>query len=232
MRKRWIAVAALAFAVPARAQVADLVIDGSFNDPFTAAWVFEGLAASTITWTSQDAAGGNSGSMLFQKNANSSPNSSRVAQCIAVDPGVDYALSGTVFWPTLSDGGYPFLAITWTTGPNCTGSVVNPFVPIFSVASLPRDVWRTFGPHPHTAPDGVHSARLYVGIVVTGSLGSQDIFQARWDDVSFVVPEPGPAAGAAAIAALVALAQRRRRARGIGAAARIAVLVRPRSRID
>lgn len=212
--KRSIAVAALAFAAPAQAQLAELVIDGRFNDPFTAAWVFEGFGTSTIMWTSQDAAGGSSGSLLFQKNANSDPNSSRVAQCIAVDPGVDYALSGTVFWPTLSDAGYPFLAITWTTGPNCTGSIVNPFVPVFSVESLPRDVWRTFGPHTHTAPAGVYSARLYVGVVVTGSLGSQDIFQARWDDVSFVVPEPfADALGITASGALALLGRLRRRAR-------------------
>jgi hypothetical protein len=49
-----------------------------------------------------------------------------------------------------------------------------------------------------------------VGVVANTDPGSLDIFEARWDDVSFV-PEPGPAAGVAVIAALVVLARSRSR---------------------
>lgn len=211
MWKRWIGIAALVLATPAQAQV-ELVTDGGFDDPTTAAWNLQVFDTSTIEWTSQDAGGGIPGSLLFYKKVGEEPNSLRVAQCIEVDPGVEYALSGKAFWPATSDQGELFLNVDWLLGPQCTGSPGVPAGVRAIIGSPPRDVWTVIGPQVVTAPAGVQSALLYVGVVAYVNLGSPDVFEARWDDVS-VVPEPGPASATAAIAVLVALAQRRRLAR-------------------
>ncbi len=79
-----------------------------------------------------------------------------------------------------------------------------------TIGSPPRDVWTAIGPELFTAPAGVHSGRLYVGVIANTIPGSLDIFETRWDDVSFV-PEPGAESGVAAIAALVVLARARSR---------------------
>ncbi len=92
MRTRWIAIAALLLAAPARAQV-ELVTDGGFDDAAHAAWDFEIFDGSTIAWTSQDADGGVPGSLLFQKKVGESPNSLRASQCIDVVPEAEYAIS-------------------------------------------------------------------------------------------------------------------------------------------
>lgn len=215
MRMRWIGMAVLLLATPARAQGdVELVTDGGFDDEAHAAWEFQIYDTSTIAWTSQDADAGVPGSLLFQKKVGESPNSLRAAQCIDVVPGGEYALSGTLYWPTTSNAAdsEPFLSITWQLGPHCTGAAGVPDSSEATIGSPPRDVWTGIGPELVTAPAGVHSGRLYVGAVADVSLGSPDIFEARWDDVS-LVPEPGAASGAAAIAALLALAQRRRLAR-------------------
>jgi hypothetical protein len=214
MWKRWIGIAALVLATPAQAQL-ELVTDGGFDDPTTAAWNLEVFDTSTIAWALPDAAGNlSSGSLLLQKKVGENPNSLRASQCIEVAPGVEYALSGTVFWPAASGAGLgtPYLSLAWQLGQHCTGAAGVPNGYEAVIGSPPRDVWTGIGPQAVTAPAGVHSVRLYAGVVAYVSLGSPDIFEARWDDVS-VVPEPGPASATAAIAALVALAQRRRLAR-------------------
>jgi hypothetical protein len=215
MRTRWIGMAVLLLATSAQAQGdVEWITDGGFDDAAHAAWEFQIYDTSTIAWSSQDADGGVPGSLLFQKKVVEEPNSLRVEQCIDVVPGAEYALSGTVYWPTTSNAtdGEPFLSITWQLGPNCTGAAGDPDTSRATIGSPPRDVWTGIGPELVTAPAGVHSGRLYVGVIANTSPGSLEIFEARWDDVSFV-PEPGPAAGVAAIGALV-------------------VLVRSRSRID
>ena len=211
MRTRWIAIAALLLAAPARAQT-ELVTDGGFDDATHANWGFEIYGTSTLVWTSDDADGGVPGSLLFQKKVGEYPNSLRASQCIDVVPGGEYALSGTLYWPTTSNAADsdPFLSITWQLGPNCTGAAGVPNTSSATIGSPPRDVWTGIGPALVTAPAGVHSGRLYVGVVANTSPGSLDIFEARWDDVSFV-PEPGAASGVAAIAALVALVRSRSR---------------------
>jgi len=217
MRKSWIAVAALALATPAQAQ-GELVVDGGFDDPTAAAWEFQIFDTSTIAWTSQDAAGNpSSGSLLFQKKVGENPNSLRAAQCIEVVPGGEYSVSGTLLWPAASSAtwGSPYFVVAWQLGPHCTGAAGEPNTSFVTIGSPPRDVWTGIGPELVTAPAGVHSGRVLVGVTVDVSPGSLDIFEARWDDVS-VVPEPGAAASTAAIAALVALAQRPRRARAGG----------------
>lgn len=213
MWKRWIGIAALVLATPAQAQV-ELVTDGGFDDPTTAAWSLQAYDTSTIAWASPDAAGNlSSGSLLLQKKVGETPNSLRASQCIEVDPGVDYALSGTVFWPTTSEQGELYLVVAWLLGPHCTGSPGVPDGAEAIIGSPPRDVWTTIGPQTVTAPAGVQSARLYVGVVAYVSVGSPDIFEARWDDVS-VVPEPlAGALGITASGALALLARLRGRAR-------------------
>jgi len=214
MRMRWIGMAVLLIATPAQAQVdVELVTDGGFDDATHVAWEFQIYDTSTIAWTSQDADAGVPGSLLFQKKVGEEPNSLRVTQCIDVVPGGEYALSGTVYWPTASNAAdsEPLLWIAWQLGPNCTGAGGVPDDSRVIVGSPPRDVWTGIGPDLVTAPAGVHSGRLYVGVVANpNSPGSLDIFEARWDDVSFV-PEPSPAAGVAGIAALVVLARSRSR---------------------
>ena len=211
-------------AIPAQAQV-ELVTDGGFDDPTTAAWILQAYDTSTIAWDSQDAAeNSSSGSLLLQKKVGENPNSLRASQCIEVVPGGEYSLSGTAFWPTTSDQGELYLVVSWLLGPQCTGSPGDPNGADLIIGSPPRDVWTPIGPQVVAAPAGVHSVRLYVGVVAYVNLGSPAIFEARWDDVSFV-PEPGPAAGAAVIAALVALVQRRRRARAGGLSAQHRVSV-------
>lgn len=213
MRMRWIGIAVLLFATPAPAQGdVELVTDGGFDDAAHANWDFEIYDTSTIAWTSQDADGGVPGSLLFQKKVGLSPNSLRASQCIDVVPGAEYALSGTLYWPTTSNAAdsEPLLWIAWQLGSNCTGPAGFPDGMRVFIGSPPRDVWTGIGPELVTAPADVHSGRLYVGVVADPSPGSLEIFEARWDDVSFV-PEPGAAAGVAAIAALVALARPRSR---------------------
>jgi hypothetical protein len=190
----------------------ELITDGGFDDAAHAAWEFQIYDTSTIAWSSQDADGGVPGSLLFQKKVGETPNSLRASQCIDVVPGGEYALSGTVYWPTTSNAADsdPFLSITWQLGPNCTGAAGVPDTSRATIGSPPRDVWTGIGPELVTAPAGVHSGRLYVGVVANTSPGSLEIFEARWDDVSFV-PEPGAGTGVAAIAALVVLARSRSR---------------------
>ena len=216
MRKSWIAVAALALATPAQAQ-GELVVDGGFDDPTAAAWEFQIFDTSTIAWTSQDADAGVPGSLLFQKKVGENPNSLRAAQCIEVVPGGEYSVSGTLLWPAASSAtwGSPYFVVAWQLGPHCTGAAGEPNTSFVTIGLPPRDVWTVIGPQVVTAPAGVHSGRVLVGVTVDVSPGSLDIFEARWDDVS-VVPEPGAAASTAAIAALVALAHRPRRAQAGG----------------
>lgn len=211
MRTRWIGMAVLLFATPAQAQGdVELVIDGGFDDAAHAAWEFQIYDTSTIAWTSQDADGGVPGSLLFQKKVGEDPNSLRASQCIDVVPGGEYSLSGTAFWPTTSVEGNLYLTLGWQLGPQCTGAPGDPDGAQANIGFPPRDVWTEIGPQAVTAPAGVHSGRLYVGVVANTSPGSLEIFEARWDDVS-VVPEPGPASGVAAFAALVVLARSRSR---------------------
>ena len=196
----------------------ELVTDGGFDDPTAAAWEFQIYDTSTIAWASTDAAANlSSGSLLFQKKVGENPNTLRAAQCIEVVPGGEYSPSGTVFWPAASDAaeGSPYFVVAWQLEPHCTGVAGDPNTSFVTIGSPPRDVWTVIGPQVVTAPAGVHSGRVLVGVIAEVNLGSPNIFEARWDDVS-VVPEPGPAAGAAVIAALVALAQRRRRAHAGG----------------
>ena len=211
MRKSWIAVAALALATPAQAQ-GELVVDGGFDDPTAAAWEFQIFDTSTIAWTSQDADAGVPGSLLFQKKVGENPNSLRAAQCIEVVPGGEYSVSGTLLWPAASSAtwGSPYFVVAWQLGPHCTGAAGEPNTSFVTIGSPPRDVWTGIGPELVTAPAGVHSGRVLVGVTAEVSVGSPDIFEARWDDVSFV-PEPGAGTGVAAIAALVVLARSRSR---------------------
>jgi hypothetical protein len=205
------AVLLLATAAQAQGDV-ELITDGGFDDAAHAAWEFQIYDSSTIAWISDDADGGVPGSLLFQKKVAESPNSLRASQCIDVVPEAEYALSGALYWPTTSNAAdsEPFLSIAWQLGSNCTGLAGDPDGARATVGSPPRDVWTGIGPELVTAPAGVHSGRLYVGVIANPIPGSLEIFEARWDDVSFV-PEPGAGTGVAAIAALHVLARARSR---------------------
>ncbi len=185
------------------------VVDGGFDAPAHPAWSFEKFdVSSTIAWSSDDANGSiSSGSLSLDKAVGENPNSLRANQCIELAPGGEYALLGTLFWPSTSTEGNPFLSLTFFEEPQCGGASPASTDAVLGVPL--RDVWTQIGPTLFEVPLDARSGRLYPGVVAFVDLGSLAFFAASWDDVS-VVPEPGSSAAIAALGALVALARRRR----------------------
>jgi hypothetical protein len=193
--------------------LSERVTDGGFDDPAHPAWAFEKYdVSSTIAWSSEDAAGSpTSGSLSLDKAVGENPNSLRAGQCIEFVPGAAYALSGTLFWPSASTEGDPFLSVSFHTDPECGGDNVT--TASASIGIPPRDVWT---PIPPTliaeVPSGAGFGLLYAGVVAHVDVGSPNFFAASWDDIS-VVPEPGASAAIAALAVLASLSRRRRSSR-------------------
>jgi len=192
------------------ASAAELVVDGGFDDPAHAAWIFEKYdLTSVIERSSVDADGApESGSLYLDKAVGETPNSLRASQCIRVVPGAEYQVSGRLFLPSASVDAYgtPLIAIVWNTAEQCNGTVPGDFYP--SLFGIARDEWVDIGPLTATAPPDAVAGRLYVGVIAYLEPVSPNRFIARWDDVS-IVPETGAGASLAAIAALAVIARRR-----------------------
>jgi hypothetical protein len=208
MRSECLLAVLLVMAAPANA--AELVIDGGFDDPAHPAWDFEQFdLSSTIAWSATDAAGASaSGSLSLRKTLGEFPNSLRAAQCIDFVPGAEYEIGGTLFWPSASTEGSPFIAITFQTGAGCVDA--SPGGANATIGFPPRDVWHALAPTVIQVPPDARSGRLYVGVSGVIVETSPDFFEASWDDVS-IVPEPGAAGAGAALTALGLRARRRAR---------------------
>jgi hypothetical protein len=197
-------------AMPAGA--AEIVLDGGFDDPTHAAWFFEKYDTdSIIDRSTTDSAGDpGSGSLSLAKVLAQPPNSLRASQCVAVVPGAEYALSGTLFLPSasLDLDGVAYLDVTWNTSAECNSASPGGYQS--NLTAIPRDAWTAIGPVLLDAPLGVHGARIYAGVVVyqPPREGAPQFFAASWDDVS-LVPEPGGIGSLAALGALATLTRRR-----------------------
>ncbi len=192
----------------------EYVVDGGFDDPAHPAWNFEKFdVSSTIAWSSADANGSlSSGSLSLDKAVGENPNSLRAVQCIELIPGGEYALLGTLFWPSTSTDGEPFLTITFSAGSQCGGD--NHGSTNALIGAPLRDAWTQIGPTLFEVPLNARSGRFYSGVNADVDPGSLDFFAASWDDVS-LVPEPGSSAAIAVLGALAVLARRRRAPRHI-----------------
>jgi hypothetical protein len=189
--------------------LAELVVDGDFDDRSLAAWSLEIFDSSTIEWIADDASGPPaSGALRLRKKLGENPNSVRATQCLELPLPGTLQLSAQLRVPAPSLDHFPFVDLAFFADPGCVRTTPTG---LFSqnVTGLPADLWSPFGPFDIPIPEGTRSAVLYLGVVATIEPGAPGEHEVRFDEVS-VLPEPASGAGLAAGVALAALARRRR----------------------
>jgi hypothetical protein len=199
----WALAAGLLLAADASAQ--NFLVNGDFSAALgRSSWL------ETGTWIPEDWEGAAGSGAL--RITNSFPGESVVLgrQCVAIEGGKRYAVSGSLRAAPAQFSGSTTAALTiawWDQGSCYSGDVVGA---VMGFIASQTGGWERLGPTVVQAPAGAAGADVRLQVFKGAGAGS---FSADFDGLLLELPEPGAGAGGlAAAGVLLALARRRSRA--------------------